>query len=546
MATQTKTLLLHPDDNVLIALSDLKKDEVIMHAGEQIRVLESVPAKHKMSLINAAKGDVFKMYGVMVGKATEPVSKGALLTTQNLKHDTVPYTVRKSTYQWGKPDISKWKNATFNGYHRSDGQVGTRNFWLVVPLVFCENRNIEFIKNAFVKKLGYATPDKYETLVEELIHAHGKSAEVHHTKQAPSKLSKRVFENIDGIKFLTHSGGCGGTREDSDNLCNLIAGYIHNPNVAGATILSLGCQHAQIDTLKASLNQKNPNFDKPVLFYEQQKFTTEELLLTTAITETFTELVAVNKITRQPAPLSQLTIGLKCGGSDGFSGLTANPAMGYVSDLLVALGGKTILAEFPELCGVEQELIDRSVSIDIAEKFSRLMTEYNTRAELIGSGFSMNPSPGNIKDGLLTDAMKSAGAAKKGGTAPVSDVLDYAEYVKKPGLNLLCTPGNDVEATTGMGGSGATLIIFSTGLGTPTGNAVSPVIKTATNSTLAKKLSYLIDFDHGDIIEKRKSIHESAEELLEFIIRVANGETLTKAEQLQQDDFIPWKKGVSL
>jgi altronate hydrolase len=308
----------------------------------------------------------------------------------------------------------------------------------------------------------------------------------------------------------------------------------------------LGCQHAQIDMLKVSLARNNKTFDKPMLYFEQQKFTTEELMLNSAIKETFVQLTIANKITRKPAPVSALTVGLKCGGSDGFSGLTANPAMGHVSDLLVALGGKTILAEFPELCGVEQELIDRSVSLDAAEKFSTLMSAYSARAEAIGSGFSMNPSPGNIKDGLLTDAMKSAGAAKKGGTAPISDVLDYTEYAKQPGLNLLCTPGNDVEATTGMAGSGATLIIFSTGLGTPTGNAICPVIKTATNTTLAKKLAYLIDFDHGDIIEKQKSIRESGEALLEFIIQVANGEVLTKAEQLQQDDFIPWKKGVSL
>jgi altronate hydrolase len=542
---ESKTLHLHPDDNVLIALTDLKKDEVITSDAHVIKVLEPVPAKHKISLIDATTGDTFKMYGVTVGKATQNIPRGGILTTANLRHDTKPFTVRESTYHWQKPDVSKWKNVTFNGYHRSDGQVGTRNFWLVVPLVFCENRNIEFIKNAFSKKLGYAVPDKYEALVEELISGYGNKD----AKESPAKtvrVSGKVFENIDGIKFLTHSGGCGGTREDSNNLCNLIAGYIHNPNVAGATILSLGCQNAQIDTLKESLKKKDSNFSKPVLFFEQQEITTEEQMLTSAIKETFAQLIAANKITRKPASLSHLTIGLKCGGSDGFSGLTANPAMGHVSDMLVALGGKTILAEFPELCGAEQELIDRSTSIPIAEKFSKLMTDYNARAEAIGSGFSMNPSPGNIKDGLLTDAMKSAGAAKKGGSAPVSDVLDYTEYIKEPGLNLLCTPGNDVEATTGMAGSGATLIIFSTGLGTPTGNAVSPVIKTATNTTLAKKLSYLIDFDHGDIIEKDKSIAASADELFQFIIQVANGQVLTKAEQLQQDDFIPWKKGVSL
>jgi altronate hydrolase len=357
---------------------------------------------------------------------------------------------------------------------------------------------------------------------------------------------QRLFKNIDGIKFLSHSGGCGGTREDSDNLCKLIAGYLNNPNVAGATILSLGCQHAQIEILKQSLETINPSFDKPLLFFEQQKFLSEETLLRQAILETFSMLVNVNHVNRSPAPLSKLIVGLKCGGSDGFSGITANPAMGHVSDLLSALGGKTILAEFPELCGVEQELIDRSVNTRIAKKFAQLMTEYNSKAEAIGSGFSMNPSPGNIKDGLITDAMKSAGAAKKGGTSPVTDVLNYAEYVRENGLNLLCTPGNDVEATTGMAGSGANLIIFSTGLGTPTGNPVAPVIKTSTNSLLANRLSDLVDFDHGDIITEGKSIEQSGEELLSLMVKIASGEVLTKAERLQQEDFIPWKRGVSL
>jgi altronate hydrolase len=175
-----------------------------------------------------------------------------------------------------------------------------------------------------------------------------------------------------------------------------------------------------------------------------------------------------------------------------------------------------------------------------------LMRDYNDRAEAIGSGFSMNPSPGNIKDGLITDAMKSAGAAKKGGTSPVQDVLNYAEYIRKDGLNLLCTPGNDVEATTGMAGSGANIIIFSTGLGTPTGNPIAPIIKTATNSFLAGRMKDVIDFDHGDIITEGKSIDQSADKLLEYIIKIASAEVLTKAEHLQQDDFIPWKKGVSL
>ena len=233
------------------------------------------------------------------------------------------------------------------------------------------------------------------------------------------------------------------------------------------------------------------------------------------------------------------------GGSDGFSGISANPALGYVSDLIVALGGATVLSEFPELNGVEQELINRCVTSDNAEKFSRIMSTYNEKADALGFGFSANPSPGNIKDGLITDAIKSAGEAKKGGNSPIQDVLDYTEQVVKPGLNLLCTPGNDVESTTGLAGSGSNIILFTTGLGTPTGNPITPVIKVSSNTKLYERMNDIIDFNAGTIIEGSASIKEVGEALLDYVIEVASGKK-TKAKLLGQDDFIPWKRGMSL
>jgi altronate hydrolase len=213
---------------------------------------------------------------------------------------------------------------------------------------------------------------------------------------------------------------------------------------------------------------------------------------------------------------------------------------------MVALGGKILLAEFPELCGAEQNLIDRTIEKEKAEKFIDLMHRYEDSVVKAGSSFSMNPSPGNIKDGLITDAIKSAGAAKKGGTSPVVDVLDYTEQATKAGLSLVCTPGNDVEATTGKAASGATLILFTTGLGTPTGNPVCPTIKVATNTKLAKKMADIIDIDTGPIIEGEKSIEQMGEDILEYCIKAASGEIIPKAVLLNQDDFIPWKRGVSL
>jgi altronate hydrolase len=366
--------------------------------------------------------------------------------------------------------------------------------------------------------------------------------------QAPTSPppQERIFPNVDGIRFLIHEGGCGGTRQDAQALCGLLAGYIHHPNVAGATVLSLGCQHAQGSILLEEWKKRDPSTRKPVLMFNQQQSGLESAMLSRAIEATFEGLIEANQVERMPAPLSKLTVGLKCGGSDGFSGLSANPSIGQVSDMLAALGGRSILSEFPELCGSEQYLIDRCVEPEDADRFIQLMRDYNARAKAVFSGFEMNPSPGNIKDGLLTDAMKSAGAARKGGNSPVRDVLDYPEYATSPGLNLLCTPGNDVECVTAQVGAGANIVLFTTGLGTPTGNPITPVIKVATNTPLAEHMSDIIDIDTGAIIRGESTIEQVADSILDTILSVASGDQLSKAEILGQYDFIPWKRGVSL
>ena len=270
-------------------------------------------------------------------------------------------------------------------------------------------------------------------------------------------------------------------------------------------------------------------------------------MLQTALRETFLGIAKANELRREPCPLSALVLGLKCGGSDGFSGISANPALGHCSDLLCALGGISVLCEFPELCGAEQSLCDRCEAESLAEKFLDLMSRYDARARAVGSGFEMNPSPGHIRDGLITDAMKSLGAARKSGTAPVVDVLDYPEPISAHGgVSLLCTPGSDVEATTALTGSGCNLIVFTTGLGTPTGNPICPVVKMSTNSSLATRMPDIIDFDAGAIVSGDESIAANGERLLSHLIEVASGRVNTASMRLGQDDFLPWKRGVSL
>jgi altronate hydrolase len=546
-----KVLQLDSRDNVLVALTDLKQGEQIDFSGKNYALVSNVSAKHKFATQDLPSGTDVIMYGGVVGKATKPISQGQALTTSNVQHHASDFHEQSGTYSWQAPDVSRWKDRTFLGYERSDGQVGTRNYWLVVPLVFCENRNIGVLKQAFEEELGFAAPQVYRRQVAELakLYSEGKLEDAG-IQSVPGDggdpQRSPVFENVDGIKFLLHEGGCGGTREDSNNLCGLIAGYINHPNVAGATVLSLGCQHAQIGLLRKQIEQRNPNLKKPVIVLEQQQTGSEFAMLTEAIRQTFLGLVEANKFRRSPAALSHLCLGLKCGGSDGFSGISANPAIGHTADLLVALGGRAILSEFPELCGVEQELINRATRKEVSDRFARLMRDYQARARSVGSGFEMNPSPGNIRDGLLTDAMKSAGAAKKGGTSPVTAVLDYPEYSTEPGLHLQCTPGNDVECVTAQVGAGASVVLFTTGLGTPTGNPITPVVKLSTNSSLAQRMSDIIDIDTGRVISGETSIERMGEEILEQVIKVASGETRTKAELKGQNDFIPWKRGVSL
>jgi len=549
--TPGRVLQLNSKDNVLVALDDLQKGEQIAYSGRTFTLRTDVPAKHKFATDDIAPGGAVVMYGVLIGKATEIIGLGEKLTTRNTHHEAAGFQEKMEEFRWTPPDVSRWSQKAFLGYVRGDGQVGTRNYWLVVPLVFCENRNISVMKQAFEEELGFAPPQIYRQQVADLVRSYreGSAGEIEASGAARSDVQterKRIFENVDGIKFLMHEGGCGGTREDANNLCGLLAGYIHHPNVAGATVLSLGCQHSQVSILREQIKRRDRKFSKPLFVFEQQQSGSESVMLSDAIKKTFLGLVEANKYERKPALLSSLCVGLKCGGSDGFSGISANPAIGHTSDLVTALGGRTILSEFPELCGVEQELINRSARKEVGDRFIQLMRDYAARAKAVRSGFDMNPSPGNIRDGLITDAMKSAGAAKKGGTSPVTAVLDYPEYSTEQGLNLQCTPGNDVECVTAQVGAGANVVLFTTGLGTPTGNPIAPVVKVSTNSRLAEKMQDIIDIDTGGVISGQKTIQQMGEEILDRVIQFANGESRTKAELLAQNDFIPWKRGVSL
>src|SRR6202453_3063237 len=347
---KSTVLQLDPRDNVLVALKNLRQGERI-HFSDQTYVLATdVDAKHKFATEDlAANGDLI-MYGVLVGKARQAIRRGEALTTRNLSHQAAPYHAKSGQYEWTPPNIDRWRQRTFLGFEREDGQVGTRNYWLVVPLVFCENRNIDVLKQAFEEELGIARPKIYRQQVAELVRLYREGAirdiEIDADEKNPQlpalpESRNSIFKNIDGVKFLMHEGGCGGTREDSNNLCGLLAGYIHHPNVAGVTVLSLGCQNAQMGILREQINRRDAGFKKLLLMFEQQQSGSEFKMLSQAIQATFLGLVEADKASRTSASLSHLCVGLKCGGSDGFSGISANPSIGYLSDILAVLGGRT-------------------------------------------------------------------------------------------------------------------------------------------------------------------------------------------------------------
>ena len=543
-----KAIKVSESDNLLVALQNLTTGETIETKGGGITIRNPVSAKHKIAATDIGIGEKAFMYGVLVGEATRPIFKGERITTDNLIHRSSEYHNNQKRENWKAPITPNWEQKSFLGYQRTDGKVGTANYWLVVPMVFCENGNVEVLRRSMTKALGFDQRSQYENFADELAKAYqqGDSPAAVQLPQENTNRPSPIFPNIDGVKFLTHGLGCGETRGVSHELCGLLAGYACNPNVAGITILSLGCQHAQVSIMEEEISKRCANFDKPFLVFEQQKYPSEREMLEKAIRQTFENLAEINKTGRSTAPLSKLCLGMECGASDGFSGISANPCIGQVADLTVGLGGRVILSEFPELCGVEQEIVNRCESREIGDRFIEIMRNYEERVKEAGSGFHMNPSPGNVKDGLITDAIKSAGAARKGGTSPVVDVFDYPGWVTKDGLSLLCTAGNDVESTTAMAGAGANLILFSTGLGTPTGNPISPVIKIASNSPTAKSFKEYIDFDTGSIIDGSESVESLGEKLLDEVIAYASGIKKTKADLQGRDDFLPWKRGMSL
>lgn len=528
----SKILKIDESDNLIVALKNLQKGETVCWGDDHFTLMTDVKAKHKFSVEDIAIGGIVSMYGTPVGKATKPIAKGEAVTVDNIKHYAAPVQLNDEQYNWQAPDISSYIDRTFKGYLRSDGRVGTANYWLVFPLVFCENRNVTKLTDALNDALGYSD----HSLTRFAMNLAGGDA---------PQVKEKLLPHIEGVRSITVSSGCGGAASDSMTMCEVLAAYADHPNVIGITVFSLGCEKAQVIDFKDALKKCNPQFSKPTLYFKQQEWENEEQMMQSALKETFACMNEVQPTPRVDVPLSHLKLGVKCGASDGFSGISGNPAMGLVSDWVVTLGGASALAEFPELCGAEGDMVKRCRHPEDKSKFLSLMAGYEKTANFFNTSIADNPSPGNIADGLITDAIKSTGAAKKGGRAPISAVCDYAEPIPDTGLSLVCTPGNDVVAVTGLVAAGCNVVIFSTGLGTPTGNPIVPVLKISTNTEIANRLKDIIDFDCGPVIEGTP-LSDVSQALFERVIETASRDYVVKSDRLEQYDFLLWKRSLDL
>ncbi len=523
----TELLKIHPSDDMAVALVDLAAGAEVEVTGQKLQLLTAVPAKHKVYLRDFPADAVPRLYGMPVGHTRRAVQCGEAATPENLAalQDTLEASLPELP-DWHPPDLSGLPT-TFQGYRRADGKVGTRNYLLVVYTVLCAQVVAERAVSVARKAYGYEREDPW------LDYMKGTSA-------SPADIISG-YPGVDDITLLQHDTGCAiGEEGDVGPLLDYMAGYIHNPNVGGVLVLGLGCEKTSIRRLQQVVGEAH----KPIVYLEHQQEGAEDTFMRAALDAIKELMPKVSHAQREPVHAGALVLGTECGGSDGFSGITANPAVGVLSDLLVAQGGSVMLPEVPEMFGGERLLAARAATPQVSAQVLELVQRYLDYARQSGTHLAENPSPGNVREGLTTIQIKSLGAIQKGGTSPVMGVLDYAQPIIGSGLHLLDTPGYDVTSTSALAASGANLMVFTTGLGTPTGNPVTPVIKIATNHRTANNMADIIDFDAGAILDG-ESLTEVGRRLYKVALEVASGRQ-TANEVLQHYESAFWSRSATL
>ena len=488
---------IHPKDSVAVALSPLKEGTLIeLEDGIQVTLIEDIPQGHKFALKDIEAGASIIKYGNSIGIATTSIKAGAWIHTHNMKTglgDLLTYT-----YDRDITALPTREERTFQGYRRKNGKVGVRNEIWIIPTVGCVNN----------------------------------------VAQAIEKGSQSVVSgSVEGVIAFTHPYGCSQMGEDQEHTRQILADLVNHPNAGGVLVLGLGCENSNIDVLKNYIGEYDPQRVRFLVSQESEDEIADGI-------EIVRELAAnAGEAKREPISCSELVIGMKCGGSDGLSGITANPTVGGFSDRLIAMGGSTILTEVPEMFGAETLLMNRCENEELFEKTVTLINDFKEYFKRHGQTIYENPSPGNKKGGISSLEDKSLGCTQKSGTAPVEGVLAYGETVSKKGLNLLSAPGNDLVAATALAASGAHIVLFTTGRGTPFASPV-PTVKISTNNLLAGKKKNWIDFNCGVLVEDT-SLDELSDQLLDFVIDIASGKK-SRSEEAGFHDMAIFKQGVTL
>ena len=499
-------LRIHPSDDMAVALQDLRPGAEIQIDGQRFLVRTAVPMKHKIYLRDLPAAARPRLYGMPVGQTTRPVQQGEGVTQENLASLPVEeMPVPPSEVQWTPLDWGHLPR-TFEGYRRPDGRVGTRNHVLIAYTVSCVSHIAERVAHIGRQAFGLADDDPWVQYART------------GTFTASSTSAPSV--GVDDIVVLRHNSGCGmPDHGDRERLLRFLVGYIQHPNVAAALVLGLGCEKVPVSAVRHAVGDTW----KPVVYLELQQVGTEEALLRAAL-DALRDLVRrAGQHQREPVPVSALVLGVECGGSDGFSGITANPVVGVVSDLLVSAGGTVILPEVPEMVGAEGLLMARAVNDHVRAQIRDLIRQFASYAARFNAQVSENLSWGNVREGLITIQMKALGVIQKAGHGPIVGVLDYGEPVARSGVYLLNTPGYDIPSVSALPLSGAQVVIFTTGLGTPTGNPVVPVIKVASNHRTAQHMADIVDFDAGSVLD-RVPLPTVGRELCHLMVRVASGD----------------------
>lgn len=501
-------IVVNPADNVAVVKGETHSGMAVQLSDNEIVVLKSeVPPGHRFAVRDIPAGEFVRQYNQPIGTSLG-IGEGEWITHENMT-DEVPI-VRDLPEDISIPapdyfDVSEV--GTFMGFRRADGRVGTRNFILIVPTSMCASHEATQI-----------------SMMSEFLH-----------------YSREKFPNVDGVVAIPHNKGCGCQDGSTlDVMMRTLSNYADHPNVGGVILMDLGCEKTNLTFVEKYLTNREKPIEKPVFKIGIQDVGGTQAAIEIGLKEVEKMLPVVNECVREEFPVSELVLGVKCGSSDGFSGISANPALGYCSDLLVKSGGTVLLTEVPEFCGAEHVLAHRAKDADTGRKIYAMVDWYKDYASKFGAVLNQNPSTGNKAGGLLNITIKSLGAISKAGTTRIEDCIEYAETPRLRGINLMQGPGYDQESTPGLVASGATVVVFTTGNGTTIGNAITPVVKLASNNRVFERMSQDLDVSAGNIIEGTESIEQVGTRLFEHITKVASGDIQAKAEILKHREFQFW------